>query len=57
MQLKKQKNNWRPAVAITLLKEPGLDLVYKNFRPVIHFNLDLYDQDGRIPNKFLLDFC
>ena len=26
--------NWRTAVVIPLLKEPGLDLVYKNFRPV-----------------------
>ena len=26
--------NWRTAVVIPLLKKPGLDLVYKNFRPV-----------------------
>ena len=26
--------NWRTAVVIPLLKRPGLDLVYKNFRPV-----------------------
>jgi len=28
--------NWRTAVVIPLLKKPGLDLVYKNFRPVIY---------------------
>ena len=26
--------NWRTAVVIPVLKKPGLDLVYKNFRPV-----------------------
>ena len=26
--------NWRTAVVIPLVKKPGLDLVYKNFRPV-----------------------
>ena len=26
--------NWKTAVVIPLLKKPGLDLVYKNFRPV-----------------------
>ena len=26
--------NWRTAVVIPLLKKPGLDLVYENFRPV-----------------------
>ena len=26
--------NWRTAVVFPLLKKPGLDLVYKNFRPV-----------------------
>ena len=26
--------NWRTAVVIPLLKNPGLDLVYKNFRPI-----------------------
>ena len=26
--------NWRSAVVFPLLKKPGLDLVYKNFRPV-----------------------
>ena len=26
--------NWRTAVIFPLLKKPGLDLVYKNFRPV-----------------------
>ena len=27
-------DNWKIAVVIPLLKKPGLDLVYKNFRPV-----------------------
>ena len=26
--------NWRTAVVFPLLKKPGLDLIYKNFRPV-----------------------